>query len=193
MSNYCELRDSRCFGKLRGSILRIDLVIRLKGGWNPFFVPQFGPKAPKLPKIRISQPLVVEMCLTPQNYWKTWFTTDVFRYTHPSSKWKCPKITISVFWGLIMTQLYDFPYLVNRRSNKVSWPLKMTIGMDLIWVFYNTYTPQATKSTQKIKRQEKALLRMPFFVFSSFSGHIWRNFKIFCFTRTICLIKLVAL
>ena len=37
--------------------------------------------------------------------------------------------------------------------------------MGLIWVFYNTYTPQATKSNQKMKRQGKTLLRMPFFVF----------------------------
>ena len=134
--------------------------------------------------------LVVQSCLTTQNDWKTWFTTGVFRYTHPSNNRKCSKITISVFWGLIMTQLDDFPYLVNRRSYKVSWPHKIITGMGLIWVFYNTYTPQTTKSNQKWKDKEKY-----FYVclFLFFSGLIWRNFKIFCFMRRICQIKLVEL
>ena len=159
-------------------------------GETHFLCRNWVQKPQNCPKSISREPLVVESCLTTQNDWKTWFTTGIFRYTHPSNNRKCPKITISVFWGLIMTQLDDFPYLVNRRSYKVSWPHKIITGMGLIWGFYNTYTPQATKSNQKWKDKEKY-----FYVclFLFFSGLIWRNFKIFCFMRRICQIKLAEL
>ena len=41
ISNYCELRNSRCFGTLRGSILRIDLV-------KPIFCATIWSKSPEI-------------------------------------------------------------------------------------------------------------------------------------------------
>ena len=49
--NYCKLRDSSYFRILRGSMVRINLVIRSEGGRSPFFGPKMSPKVPKLPKI----------------------------------------------------------------------------------------------------------------------------------------------
>ena len=61
-----------------------------------------------------------------------------------------PKIQLFVFWGLIMTRLHDFPYLVKRRLYKVGWLLKKTARIDLLWMFYNMYTPQITGSAPKM-------------------------------------------
>ena len=52
-SSYCKLWDSSYFGILKGSILKINLVIRLEGGRNHIFGPKLGPKVPKLHKIPI--------------------------------------------------------------------------------------------------------------------------------------------
>ena len=81
------------------------------------------------------EPLVVESWLIHQNDRKTSFTMDVLRHVYPSDSRKCPQNTFFVFWGLIITKLCDFPYLVNRRSYKNGWPLKMNARMDLKWVF----------------------------------------------------------
>ena len=47
LSTFCKIWDSDYFEILRRSILRIGLVIRLKGGWNQFFGPKFWPKSCK--------------------------------------------------------------------------------------------------------------------------------------------------
>ena len=59
-SDYCKLRDSSCFGILRGSILKIGLVIRLKGGRNSLFGLKLNPKPQYCPKSKSREPLVVE-------------------------------------------------------------------------------------------------------------------------------------
>ena len=50
-SNFWKLRDSSCFGILSGSILRTDLVVRLKSERNQFFWAKIGPNHPNNPKI----------------------------------------------------------------------------------------------------------------------------------------------
>ena len=64
-SNFYELLDISCFGILRGSILRIDLVIRLKGGRNQIKGPKLNPKVPKFPKIYISRTASRRMLVDP--------------------------------------------------------------------------------------------------------------------------------
>ena len=82
-SNFGKIRDSSCFGILRGSIFRIDLAIRLKGGRNPFFGPKLDPKAPKLLKIHISQTIGPRKLFDPQDDRKTYFIMGVLRYVYP--------------------------------------------------------------------------------------------------------------
>ena len=89
--------------------------------------------------------------MTPQNDRKIWFTTRDLRYLYPSDNWKCPKSTILSFLGSCNYELQDFPYLVNHRSYKVGWPLKMTARFDLLRVVSDIYTPQANGSVPKIQ------------------------------------------
>ena len=70
---------------------------------------------------------------------------------YPSDNWKCPKSTILSFLGSCNYELQDFPYLVNHRSYKVGWPLKMTARFDLLRVVSDIYTPQASGSVPKIQ------------------------------------------
>ena len=50
----------------------------------------------------------------------------VFSDMHtPQTMGSALKIQYFVFWCLIMMKLYDFLYIVNHWSNKVSWTLKM--------------------------------------------------------------------
>ena len=100
----------------------------------------------------------------------------LLRYAYPSNNRKCPRITIFCFWGLLMAKLHDFIYLVNWRSHKVGWPLKMTARMDLLWVFYNMHTPQITGKAPKMSFLE-----------------LIRNFESFRITNAICRIKLAEL
>lgn len=63
MSNYYKLRDSS-FGILRGSILNIDLVIRLKDGRKYFLGQNWARKSQNCQKSIPHEPLVVESWLT---------------------------------------------------------------------------------------------------------------------------------
>ena len=47
--------QSSCFGILRGSFLRTDMLIKLKCGQNQIFDLKLSPKVPKLAKIHISR------------------------------------------------------------------------------------------------------------------------------------------
>ena len=80
--------------------------------------------------------------MTPQNDRKTWFTVGGLGNAYPSNYWRSPKIQFFVLWDHIIPKLQDFPYLVNRRSYKVGWLLKMTTRMDLLWKFLNMYIPR---------------------------------------------------
>ena len=59
-----------------------------------------------------------------------------------------PKIQLFVFWGLIMTRLHDFPYLVKRRLYKVGWLFKMTARIDLLYVLRYVYPSDNWKCPQ---------------------------------------------
>ena len=143
-SNVCKLRDSSCFGILTGSLFRINLVIRLKGGRNLFLGQNLALKPQNFPKSISRKPFVVESWLPPQNDRKIYFTMGaLIMYTTPTTE-VALKIQSSVFLGLIMTKLLDFPYLLNHWSHKVGWVLKMTARMDLPLVFYDMHTPQTT-------------------------------------------------
>ena len=85
-SSFCKLRESSCFGILRESILRINLLIRFKGGWKQFFGPKLGPKVAKLPKIYISR-------ITSRRK----LVESGLRYAYPSDNRKFPKNVIFVF------------------------------------------------------------------------------------------------
>ena len=75
LSDLCKLRDSSCFGIFRGSIFRIDLVIKVKDKLNPYFGSKLGPKAIKLFKIHIS-PTVRRRKLVDPSKW----TQDLIYY-----------------------------------------------------------------------------------------------------------------
>ena len=57
-------------------------------------------------------------------------------------------IQFFVFWDLVMIKLLDFPYLLNCRSYKVGWILKMTATMDLLWCPV-TYLPLRQSEVSK--------------------------------------------
>ena len=57
-----------------------------------------------------------------------WVVCDIHT---PQTTGSSLKIQFFVFWDFIMTNLHDFPYLVNRRLYKVGWLLKMNTRMDL--------------------------------------------------------------
>ena len=57
-----------------------------------------------------------------------WVVWDIHT---PQATGSALKIQFFVFWDLIMTNLHDFPYLVNRRLYKVGWLLRMNTRMDL--------------------------------------------------------------
>ena len=127
LTNFAN-SEHRCFGIFRGSILRIDLVIRLKRR-NQFFRVKLGPKVPKFLKTHISR-ATRESCLAAQNDRKTWFTmggyhrrtTGCIKLVDPS-KWQqkwiyhgCSKICIplkqqgepqTAFFCFIFPALYD--------------------------------------------------------------------------------------
>ena len=109
-SNFWKLRDISCFGILRGSIFRIDLVIRSKVGQNPFFERKLDwtQKPQNCSKSISRELLVLRSWLTSQNNRKTWFAIGVLRYVHPSENRRCLKNTSFFFWGLTKMKLYDF-------------------------------------------------------------------------------------
>ena len=76
-----------------------------------------------------------------------WVFSDMY---NPQTTGSALKIQFFVCWGLITTKLYNFLYLVNRRSHKVGRTLKMTARMDLLWVFEDMYTPQTNGSAPKM-------------------------------------------
>ena len=61
------------------------------------------------------------------------------------------KIQVFVFFWVLQRWNYMIFYnRVNRWSYKVGWPLKMTTRMDLLWAFYDIYTPQTSGSAPKM-------------------------------------------
>ena len=95
-----KLQYNSCFKMLRGSILKIELIIRSKGGQNPFFILNLVQKPPKCPKSIFREPLIVESCFTRQNDCsKFWFTIGVLRYLYLSDNWKCRKNTTFCLLG----------------------------------------------------------------------------------------------
>ena len=145
-SDYSKLWDSSCFGIFRVSNYRIDLVIRLKGGRNPFWGPILGPKAPKFPKSISREPLVVESWLTPQNDRNTWFTIGVLRHVYFSDNQKSPKNTIFWFLEPYNDKVAWFSISGELPIFENGWPLKMSV--------VDMYIAQLTRSAQK----------MPFFL-----------------------------
>ena len=71
----------------------------------------------------------------------------------PSTTGSALKTQFFIFWGLIMTKLHDFSYPMKRWSYKVSWLLKITVRIDLLWVLYDMHASQTTGSTPKISRK----------------------------------------
>ena len=67
----------------------------------------------------------------------------------PQATGSAPKIQFFVFCDLIMTKLHDSPYLVNHRSYKVGWLLKMDPKIDLLWIFCDVYAPLTTGNFPK--------------------------------------------
>ena len=98
-SNYYKLHHSSCFWMLTGCIFRIDLMIRLKSGRNPFLDQNWVHKPQNYPKSISREPLFLKSLLTSQNDCKTWFTMSIFRYVYPSDNRKCPNYTFFFcFW-----------------------------------------------------------------------------------------------
>ena len=153
-------------GILRWSILKIDLVIRLKGGWKQFLGKNRAWKSQNCSKSISRKSLVVESWLTPQNDHRTWLTMVVL------------KIQFFVFWGVIMAKLYDFPYLVNRRLCKVDWPSKQPQE----WIYYGC-SKIYPSDNRKCLFLQKCFSKI-------FLGLSKWNFKNFHITRTIYQIKL---
>ena len=73
---FANSEKNSCFWILRGSLCRIDLLIRLKDGWNPVFGPKLGPNIAQ-------NPYLANRWLIPQNDYKALFTMDVLRYVYP--------------------------------------------------------------------------------------------------------------
>ena len=71
----------------------------------------------------------------------------------PSTTGSALKTQFFILWGLTMTKVHDFPYLVNRWLYKVNWLLKITVRIDLLRVLYDMHAPQTTGSTPKISRK----------------------------------------
>ena len=113
------LQDSSRFEILRGSIFRIDLVIRPKSGQNSIFGPKLGSKPQNCPKSISHEPLVVESWLTPQNDWKTWFTIGILKYVYLSGSRKCPKKSFFCFYFV----LYD-----EMSKVLISWELYIILN-----------------------------------------------------------------
>ena len=87
------------------------------------------PKAPKLPKIHISQADGYKKLVDPSK------RTQALIYCECSEIWillRQPEVpqkwNVVFFLGLIMTKLYNFQYLVNRRSYKLIDPSKWPQG-----------------------------------------------------------------
>ena len=96
-SDYCKLRDSSCFGILRGSILKIGLVIRLKGGL--IFWAKIEPKTPILPKIQISRTAGCRKLINFSKWPQDLIYDGCSRYVYYSGNWKCSKNTYFCFMG----------------------------------------------------------------------------------------------
>ena len=118
---------------------------------KPFLGHNWAQKPWNCPKKLSRKLLIVESWLTLQNDCKAWFIMGVLRYVYFSDSCKCPnKTSFLVFWGPVMTNLHDYPYLMNLWSYKISWHLKMITRMDLLEVLWNMYTPETTGSSPPI-------------------------------------------
>ena len=123
LSNYCKLRCSSCFGILRRSISRIDLVIRLKGGKNLFFWAKIGPR----------NPVIVQKWYLVNRYRRK--LVDPSKWPQEFSYYGCSKIYILLrqvkvpkkclisFFRHYMMKLWKFPYHENYMPYQIGWPL----------------------------------------------------------------------
>ena len=96
--------------------------------------------------------LVLRSWLTSQNNRKTWFAIGVLRYVHPSENRRCHKNTsFFFFFGSYKDEIIWFSIIAWTAGRiKLVDPLKMTTRMDLLWTFYDIYTPQTSGSAPKM-------------------------------------------
>ena len=126
-SNYCKLQDSCCFAILRESILKLDLVIRLKERWNQFLGPKLSPKVPKLPKLHISQTARHRKLVDPSKWPQKWIYYGCSKICIPLRQPEVPKKCLfGVFLGLIKWSFKSFHITRTKYhielADLLKWP-----------------------------------------------------------------------